>query len=66
MNKEFQKDTLYPIKQIEEKLSGVSAKFESANILIQKMREEVQKWLNSILEVGTPQTSPPNFTMQFK
>ena len=46
---------LYPIKQIEEKLSGVSAKFESANILIQKMREEAQKWLNSILEIGTPE-----------
>ena len=55
MNKEFQKDTLYPIKQIEEKLSGISAKFESANILIQKMREEAQKWLNSILEIGTPE-----------
>lgn len=43
---------LYPIREIEQKLNGILAKFESADVLIEKMRKEAQEWLSSVLEIG--------------
>jgi len=41
---------LYDISEIEEKLIGISAKFKSADILMEKMVKETQKWLQTGLE----------------
>ena len=39
---------LYSVETIEKKIAGVLAKLESANVLMDKMQKEAQKWLNSI------------------
>jgi len=44
---------LYKLEDIEAKLSGISAKLESADSLMEKMREEARKWLNPQLEIPT-------------
>jgi hypothetical protein len=43
---------LYGIEEIEVKTSGISAKLESANDLVNKMKEEALKWFNSLSEIG--------------
>lgn len=45
---------LYDIEEIEEKLSGISAKFKLADILMDKMAKEAQSWLRIGLEIKTP------------
>jgi len=42
---------LYKLEEIEAKLSRISAKLQSADSLMEKMREEAQNWLNSRLEI---------------
>lgn len=41
---------LYHVEDIKKKVAGISAKLESANDLVDKMRKEAQKWFNSLLE----------------
>jgi hypothetical protein len=38
---------LYDVEEIEDKLIGISAKFKSADILIDKMTKEAQEWLRT-------------------
>lgn len=42
---------LYSVKAIEEKLSGISDKLKSADLLMDKMWKEAQEWLGSRLEI---------------
>lgn len=45
---------LYDIKEIEDKLIGISAKFKSADILMDKMTKEGQEWFRTGLEIQVP------------
>jgi hypothetical protein len=45
---------LYDIKEIEDKLIGISAKFKSADILMDKMTKEGQEWFRTRLEIQVP------------
>lgn len=44
---------LYDIEDIEKKTSGISAKLESANLLMEKMSKEAREWFDSLLEIGS-------------
>jgi len=43
---------LYELDDIKHKMSGISAKLDSADSLILKMQEEAQKCLSSLSEIG--------------
>jgi len=45
---------IYSLNEVEQKITGLSAKLEMANNLLLKMQKETLKWLNSLLDKRTP------------
>jgi hypothetical protein len=52
---------LYDVEEIEKKLSGILAKTESANTLMDEMRKEAQEWVKTGLEKKSLRMGETNF-----